>query len=78
MLLIGLLGLAVNVASMKLLTHESTSSLNVRSAYLEVLSDAISSIGVILGGVTIRLTGWLLIDPLLSAGISVFIVWRTW
>lgn len=78
MLLIGLVGLAVNVASMKLLANESASSLNVRSAYLEVLSDAISSVGVILGGVTIWLTGWLLIDPFLSAGISVFIVWRTW
>ncbi len=78
MLLIGLVGLAVNVASMKLLASESASSLNVRSAYLEVLSDAISSVGVILGGVTIWLTGWFLIDPFLSAGISVFIVWRTW
>ena len=78
MLLIGCVGLAVNVASMKLLAGESASSLNVRSAYLEVLSDAISSVGVILGGVTIWLTGWFLIDPLLSAGISVFIVWRTW
>jgi cobalt-zinc-cadmium efflux system protein len=78
MLLIGFIGLAVNVASMKLLDRESASSLNVRSAYLEVLSDAISSVGVILGGVTIWLTGWFLIDPLLSAGISVFIVWRTW
>jgi cobalt-zinc-cadmium efflux system protein len=78
MLLIGLVGFAVNVASMKLLADESASSLNVRSAYLEVLSDAISSVGVILGGVTIWLTGWFLIDPFLSAGISVFIVWRTW
>ena len=78
MLLIGLVGLAVNVASMKLLADESASSLNVRSAYLEVLSDAISSVGVILGGGIIWLTGWLLSDPLLSAGISLFIVWRTW
>ncbi|HEY6262780.1 MAG TPA: hypothetical protein VIW47_14375 [Nitrospiraceae bacterium] len=31
-----------------------------------------------LGGVTIWLTGWFLIDPFLSTGISVFIVWRTW
>lgn len=78
MLLIGLVGLAVNVASMKLLADQSASSLNLRSAYLEVLSDAISSVGVILGGVTIWLTGWFAIDPFLSAGISVFIVWRTW
>ena len=46
MFLIGFVGLAVNVASIKLLDHESASSLNVRSAYLEVLSDAISSVGV--------------------------------
>ena len=78
MLLIGFVGLVVNVASMKLLADESAPSLNVHSAYLEVLSDAISSVGIILGGVTIWLTGWFLIDPLLSAGISVFIVWRTW
>lgn len=78
MLFIGLVGLSVNVASMKLLADGSASSLNVRSAYLEVLSDAISSVGVIVGGVTIWLTGWLLVDPLLSASISVFIVWRTW
>lgn len=78
MLLIGLVGLAVNVASMKLLVDESESSLNVRGAYLEVLSDAISSFGVILGGGIIWMTGWVLIDPLLSAGISIFIVWRTW
>jgi cobalt-zinc-cadmium efflux system protein len=78
MLLIGFVGLAVNVASMKLLADETASNLNVRSAYLEVLSDAISSVGIILGGVTIWLTGWFLIDPLLSGGISIFIVWRTW
>jgi cobalt-zinc-cadmium efflux system protein len=78
MFLIGLVGLGVNVVSMKLLAHESSSSLNVRSAYLEVLGDAISSLGVILGGVAIWLTGWVLVDPLLSAGISLFIVWRTW
>ena len=78
MLLIGCVGLAVNVASLRLLADKSSSNLNVRSAYVEVLGDAISSVGVILGGVTIWLTGWFLIDPLLSAGISVFIVWRTW
>ena len=78
MLLIGCVGLAVNVASLRLLVDKSSSNLNVRSAYVEVLSDAISSVGVILGGVIIWLTGWFLIDPFLSAGISVFIVWRTW
>ena len=78
MLLIGFVGLAVNLVSLKVLEDHGNETLNIRSAYLEVLSDAISSIGVILGGATIWLTGWFPIDPLLSVGISLFIVWRTW
>jgi cobalt-zinc-cadmium efflux system protein len=77
-LLVGTMGLVVNAASLWLLTGYSGASLNIRSAYLEVLSDAISSVGVILGGGVIWLTGWLVIDPLISIGISGFIVWRTW
>jgi cobalt-zinc-cadmium efflux system protein len=45
---------------------------------MEVLSDAISSIGVLVGGAVIWTTGWVLIDPLLGIGIGLFIVWRTW
>lgn len=78
MLLVGLVGLAVNLVSMKLLDGHADESLNLRSAYLEVVSDAISSLGVILGGAIIWTTGWVLIDPLLSVGISFFIIWRTW
>jgi len=78
MLLVGLGGLAVNLASMRLLDGHADESLNVRSAYLEVMSDAISSIGVVLGGAIIWTTGWVLIDPLLSVGISAFVIWRTW
>lgn len=43
-----------------------------------MVSDAISSLGVILGGAIVWMTGWVPIDPLLSVGISLFIVWRTW
>ena len=78
MLLVGLIGLVVNLASLKLLDGHADESVNVRSAYLEVMSDAISSLGVILGGAIIWTTGWVLIDPLLSVGISLFIAWRTW
>jgi len=78
MLLVGLIGLVVNLASLKLLDGHADESVNVRSAYLEVMSDAISSLGVILGGAIIWTTGWVLIDPLLSVGISAFVIWRTW
>jgi cobalt-zinc-cadmium efflux system protein len=78
MLLFGVLGLGVNLVSMKLLTGVSESGLNAQSAYLEVLSDAISSIGVLIAGMVIWLTGGSRIDPLMSVGIAIFIIWRTW
>ena len=78
MFLIGLAGLSINLISLKLLGGHADESLNLRSAYLEVLGDAISSIGVMLGGAIIWASGWALIDPLLSIGISLFIIWRTW
>lgn len=78
MLAIGMIGLAVNFVSMKLLSGHAETSLNVQSAYLEVLSDAISSVGVIVAALIIWLTGWSQADPLVSAGIGLFIIWRTW
>ncbi len=78
MLLFGVLGLGVNLVSMKLLTGVSESGLNAQSAYMEVLSDAISSIGVLIAGMVMWVTGWSQIDPLMSVGIAIFIIWRTW
>lgn len=77
-LIVGTVGLGVNLLSLRLLTGKSTASLNVRSAYLEVLSDAVTSVGVIVGGAVIWTTGWYMIDPLISIGITLFIIWRTW
>jgi len=77
MLMIGVVGLGVNFLSLRLLSGHSQKSLNIESAYLEVLSDAISSVGVIFAALIIWLTGWLQADPLMSAGIGLFIIWRT-
>jgi len=57
MLVIGVLGLGVNLVSMKLLQRGKDSSLNVKGAYLEVWSDMLGSVGVILGAALIWLTG---------------------
>lgn len=78
MVLVGLMGLAVDLASIQLLGDPEEQSLNLRSAYTEVLSDTITSIGVLLGGAIIWTTRWTIIDPLLGMGIGLFIVWRTW
>jgi cobalt-zinc-cadmium efflux system protein len=78
MLAIALLGLGANLLGMGLLHHGAHESLNIRGAYLEVLSDALGSIGVIVAAVIIQTTGIYLVDALISAAIGLFILPRTW
>ena len=78
MLVVAAVGLVVNLISMRLLRAGSESSLNVKGAYLEVWSDMLGSIGVILAALLIRFTGALWIDPLVAAAIGVWVVPRTW
>lgn len=78
MLVVAVLGLIVNLIALLLLRQGSKESLNVEGAYLEVLADAVGSVGVIIAAVVIELTGWTSIDPILAAGIGVFILPRTW
>src|SRR5437660_376027 len=56
----------------------AATSLNVRAAYLEVLGDALSSIGVVIAAALVVVTGWTLADPLVSGAIALVIVPRTW
>jgi cobalt-zinc-cadmium efflux system protein len=62
---------------MKLLHSGSEDSLNMKAAYLEVLTNTLASIGVVLGAIAIALTGWYWIDPALSVGIGLLVVPRT-
>lgn len=78
MLVVALVGLLVNLISMRLLAAGSSESLNVRGAYFEVLSDMLGSLGVIVAALLVMWTGWTLADPLIGAGIGLFIVPRTW
>lgn len=78
MLGVGAIGLLVNLAGMRVLRPSSKDSLNLKGAYFEVLSDMLSSVGVITAGVIILTTGWAYADPLFSAAIGLFILPRTW
>lgn len=82
MTIVAAVGLAVNLAGVKLLGHHShhgeAQNLNVEGARLEVLSDALGSIGVIVAGVIIMTTGFYLADPIASIGLALFILPRTW
>lgn len=78
MIAVAAVGLVVNVAGMLILKKSSGESLNMKGAYFEVLSDMLTSIGVIAAGIIMLTTGWYYADPLLSAGIGLFILPRTW
>lgn len=78
MLIVAAVGLAVNLVAIWLLKEGSSESLNLKGAYFEVLSDALTSIGVIAAGLIMLTTGWYYADPLISAGIGLFILPRTW
>jgi len=52
--------------------------LNVRAAWIHMAGDAASSAAIIVGAIVIRLTGWLVIDPVLSILIGVMILWSAW
>jgi cobalt-zinc-cadmium efflux system protein len=78
MLIVASIGLVANVIGAALLFKHSHASLNIRGAYLHIVGDALSSIGVVLGGFIILRTGWYLIDPVLSVLISLVIIYGSW
>ncbi len=78
MMLLAALALVVNLIAMRLLRHGSQHSLNLKGAYLEVWSDMLGSIGVLVAGAVIAWTGWMPIDPIVAVAISLWILPRTW
>ena len=78
MLAVAAVGLAVNLIGMYLLKAGAGESLNVKGAYLEVMSDLLGSLGVLAAGIVIWFTGWNWVDPVISVLIGFFILPRTW
>jgi cobalt-zinc-cadmium efflux system protein len=77
MLAVAIAGLAANLVAFGLLRRGAGESLNVRGAYLEVLGDLLSSVGVVVAAVVILLTNWWYADPLLAVAVALFILPRT-
>ncbi|WP_432823182.1 cation diffusion facilitator family transporter [Trichloromonas sp.] len=75
MFLIAAIGLVMNLVSARFLHGHAHHDLNVRSAFLHVLGDAVASVGVIIGGLVMLYTGWYVVDALISAGIALIIGW---
>ena len=78
MLIIALVGLFTNIASILILHGSHKHDLNVRSVFFHMIADAASSIGIVVAAVVILYTGWNLLDPIVSLGISAIIVYWAW
>ncbi len=78
MLVVAIIGLSVNLFVAFWLRREQHANLNVRSAFWHVLGDALASVGVIIGGVIILLSGRFWIDPIISLLIGLIIVVSAW
>jgi cobalt-zinc-cadmium efflux system protein len=78
MLVVALVGLGINILGWWLLREGATESMNVEGAFLEVVADLISSLGVVLAALIIQFTGWVYADPILGAGIGLLILPRAY
>jgi cobalt-zinc-cadmium efflux system protein len=78
MLMIALVGLAVNLVSIGILHGSHKEDMNVRSVFYHMVADAASSVGIVVAAIVIFYTGWNIIDPLVSLGISGVIIYWAW
>ena len=71
-------GLIVNLFGLAVLHGGKEHSLNVRGAWLHVLSDTLGSVAAIVAGLLIQLFGWYIADPIISAVIALLVVLSSW
>jgi cobalt-zinc-cadmium efflux system protein len=78
MLVIGAIGLGVNVVAARILWRAAGESLNVRAAFRHVLADLLGSFGVIVAALAVLLAGWEWADPVVSIAIGVLVLLSAW
>jgi len=78
MLVVAIIGLVANILGALFLVKHHETNLNIRGAFLHIIGDAVSSVGVIIGGIVILYTGWYLIDPILSILIALGIIFGSY
>ena len=72
------IGVVVNAITAFLLSKGQQGDLNVRGAFIHMAADTGVSVGVVVAGVLIALTGWPWIDPAISLAVAAVILWSTW
>lgn len=71
-------GILINGITALLLMRGQRGDLNVRGAFLHMAADTLVSVGVVVSGILISATGWLIIDPIVSSIIAIVILISTW
>ena len=74
---LGTLSIILNTASVLLIKEDSHGNMNIRAAYLHLLTDVMTSVAVVLGGVLMYFFGVYWIDPLISALIALYLIWAS-
>jgi len=75
MFIVAIIGLTVNLISILLLKGSKESNINVKGVVSHMLADAVSSIGIVIVAIIIYYTGWTVLDPIVSIGISIIILY---
>jgi cobalt-zinc-cadmium efflux system protein len=78
MMMVAAVGLLLNGGIMWSLRIAKKNDINVRSAFVHMMGDALGTVAIIAGAIAIHYTGWQQIDPALSVAIGVLIVWTAW
>ena len=76
--IVAAIAFGVNIVTAWLVKQGSDDDLNQRSAFIHLAGDALSTLGALIAGVLIMLTGWMILDPLVSVFIGLLIVWNAW
>lgn len=77
-MIVGLIGIAVNFGCSMLFMSGAKSDLNIRSAFWHLLADALILAGVVVSAIIIAYTGWNWVDPLVGLAIVMIVLWGTW
>ncbi len=77
-LIIAIAGLVINLITGAILLRGDQSNMNIRSSFLHMLTDTLSSVAIIVGLIVIHYTGWQMIDPLLALIVAVIILKWSW
>ncbi len=75
MLIVAFIGLGVNITSILILQGSQNNNLNIRSVFYHMIADAASSIGIVIAAIIIISTGFVILDPIVSLGISILIIY---